>query len=99
MLKLTEHVGTTIFLLYKQKTRWNSDIQNFYSEILNFFEFFAYFPQKITIFRSGMFLWHHNYLTPWPIVLILVCMDRGGPYLPIDTNRAAESAGARERRS
>ena len=36
MLKLTEHVGITIFLLYKQKTRWNSDIQNFYSEILNF---------------------------------------------------------------
>ena len=23
-------------VLYKQKTRWNSDIQNFYSEILNF---------------------------------------------------------------
>ena len=36
MLKLTEHVEITIFLLYKQKTRWNSDIQNFYSEILNF---------------------------------------------------------------
>ena len=36
MLKLTEHVGITISLLYKQKTRWNSDIQNFYSEILNF---------------------------------------------------------------
>ena len=29
MLKLTEHVGITISLLYKQKTRWNSDIQNF----------------------------------------------------------------------
>ena len=36
MLKLTEHVGITIFLLYKQKTRWNSDIQNFYNKILNF---------------------------------------------------------------
>ena len=36
MLKLTEHVGITISLLYKQKTRWKSDIQNFYSEILNF---------------------------------------------------------------
>ena len=31
MLKLTEHVGITISLLYKQKTQWNSDIQ-----ILNF---------------------------------------------------------------
>ena len=36
MLKLTEHVGITNSLFYKQKTRWNSDIQNFYSEILNF---------------------------------------------------------------
>ena len=41
MLKLTEHVEITIFLLYKQKTRWNSDIQNFCSEILNFRLFFA----------------------------------------------------------
>ena len=41
MLKLTEHVGITIFLLYKQKTRWNSDIQNFYSETLNFRLFYA----------------------------------------------------------
>ena len=40
MLKLTEHVGITIFVLNKQKTWWNSDIQNFYSEILNFRLFF-----------------------------------------------------------
>ena len=40
MLKLTGHVGITIFSLYKQKKkRWNSDIQNFYSEILNFLNF------------------------------------------------------------
>ena len=45
MLKLTEHVGITISLLYKQKTRWNCDIQNFYSEILNL----TYFTQKIAI--------------------------------------------------
>ena len=82
MLKLTEHVGIIISLLYKQKTRWNSDIQNFYSEILNFR---LYFTQNIAIFGSGMFLWRHNYVTPWPIVLILVCMSREGPYLPIDT--------------
>ena len=82
MLKLTEHVGITIFLLYQQKTRWNSDIQNFYSEIW----IFAYFSQKIAIFRSSIFLWRHNYVTPWPIVLILVCMNREGPYLPIDSN-------------
>ena len=41
MLKLTELFGITIFLLYKQKTRWNSDIQNFNSEILNFRLIFA----------------------------------------------------------
>ena len=40
-LKLTEHVRITISLLYKQKTRWNSDIQNFYSEIFNFRLFYA----------------------------------------------------------
>ena len=83
MLKLTEHVGITIFLLYKQKIRWNFDIQNFYSEILIFLNF-RLFLAKIEIFRSGIFLWRHNYVTPWMIVLILVCMDRGGPYLPID---------------
>ena len=48
MLKLTEHVGTTIFLLYDQKTRWNSDIQNFYSEILNF----RLFLRKISQFSG-----------------------------------------------
>ena len=41
MLQITKHVEITIFLLYKQKTRWNSDIQNFYSEILNFRLFFV----------------------------------------------------------
>ena len=85
MLKLTEDVGVTISLLYKQKTRWNSDIQNFYSEILNFRLFYAKKSQFSSIFRSGMSLWRHNYVTPWPIVLILVCMKREGPYLPIDT--------------
>ena len=36
MLKLTEHAGITIFLLYKQKTRWN----------FNFFEFSPIFHKK-----------------------------------------------------
>ena len=47
MLKLTEHVGITISLLYKQKTRWNSNIQNFYSKILNFRLFYAKTPPEI----------------------------------------------------
>ena len=84
MLKLTEHVGITISLLYKQTTRWNSDIQNFDSAILNFRLFYAKKSQFSSIFRSGMSLWRHNYVTPWPIVLILECMDRKGAYLPID---------------
>ena len=46
MLKLTENVEITIFLLYKQETRWNSDIQNFYSEILNFLNFCLFFAKK-----------------------------------------------------
>ena len=81
MLKLTEHVGITIFLLYKQKP---GEILIFRTFIAKFW-IFAYFTQNIAIFRSGMFLWRHNYVTPWPIVLILVCMSREGPYLPIDT--------------
>ena len=59
-LKLTKHVEITIFLLHKQIIRLSSYIQNFYSEILNFRLFFA----KIAIFRSAMFLWRHNYVTP-----------------------------------
>ena len=48
MLKLTEHVGITIFLLYKQKIRRSSDIQNFHSEILNF----RLFLRKISQFSG-----------------------------------------------
>ena len=33
------------FLLYKQKTRWNSDIQNFYSEIFNFLNFHLFYAK------------------------------------------------------
>ena len=81
MLKLTKHVGITIFL-YKQK----NPVKFWYSELLQQnFEFLPIFRKKIKIFRSGMFLWRHNYVRPWTIVLILVCMNREGPYLPIDT--------------
>ena len=66
MLKLTKHC----------------DVQNFYSEILNFCLFFA---KKSQFSGPACFLWRHNYVTPWPIVLILVCMNREGSYLPIDT--------------
>ena len=52
MLKLTEHIGITIFHLYKQKTRWNSDIRTFYSEILIVLEFSPIFRKK------SQFSWH-----------------------------------------
>ena len=85
MLKLTEHVRITISLLYKQKY----PVKFWYSELLlRNFEFSPILRKKSqfsSIFRSGMSLWRHNYVTPWPIVLILVCMYREGPYLPIDT--------------
>ena len=41
--------------------------------------------RKISQFSCLAFLWRHNYVTPWLTVLILVCMYREGPYLPIDT--------------
>ena len=85
MLKLTEHVGITISLLCKQKT----PVKFWYSELLYLnFEFSPILRKKSqfsSIFRSSVSLWRHNYVMPWPIVLILVCMDREGPYLPIDT--------------
>ena len=84
MLKLTEYVGITISLSYKQQP---DEILIFRTFIAKFW-MFAYFTQKSqfsSIFKFGMSLWRHNYVTPWPIVLILVCMDRKGPYLPIYT--------------
>ena len=45
MLKLPEHIGITISLLYKQKNWWNFDIQNFIAK----FWIFAYFTQTIAI--------------------------------------------------
>ena len=45
MLKLTEHVGITLFLLYKQKTLWNSDIQYCYSKILIFLNFCLFYAK------------------------------------------------------
>ena len=42
-LKFTEHVRNAIFLLYKQKTGWNSDIWHFLSEKI---KFVLYFPEN-----------------------------------------------------
>ena len=79
-MKLTEHVGIIISLLYKQKTRWNSDIQNFYSEILNFCLFYAK-NHNLAQFSGPACL----YDASADCTHFLVCMDREGPHLPIDT--------------
>ena len=94
MLKLTEHVGITIFLLYKQK----NPVKFWYSELLYWnFEFSpilrkisqfsgpACFYDVITTIIWGCAAVMTPFMTSWPIVLILVCMSREGPYLPIDT--------------
>ena len=75
-LKLTEHVCIIILFLYKQKTHWNSDNQNFKAN----FWIFSYFSCKIAIFRFRDALWCHNYVMPWPIAPILICLDRGDQY-------------------
>ena len=81
MLKLIEHIRITILLLYKQKP---GEILIFRTFIAKFC-IFAYFTQISQFSGPACFLWRHNYVMPWPIVLILVCMSRNGPYLPIDT--------------
>ena len=43
VLKLSGHVRNTISLLCKQKTGWNSDIWNFFSEKIDFFSVLVYF--------------------------------------------------------
>ena len=40
------------------------------------FWIFTYFSRKIAIFKFHHALWRHNCVMPWPIVLIMVCMDR-----------------------
>ena len=52
VLKLSGHVRNTIFLLYMQKTGWNSDILNFFNEKMDFFSILVYFHWNST-FESG----------------------------------------------
>ena len=80
MLKLTEHVGITISLCISKKP---DEILIFRTFIAKFW-IFTYFTQKnrnLAQFSGPACL--YDVITM--IVLILVCMDREGPYLPIDT--------------
>ena len=80
-LKLIEHNCIVIFLLHKHKTWWYSDIQTFLWWNLEFRQVFT----KIANFQVCHVLWRHNYVTPWLIVLILVCIDKRDQLLFIDT--------------
>ena len=55
VLKLSGHARNTISLLYKQKTGWNFDIWNFYSEKIDFFFNFGLFSLKIRFLSPAMF--------------------------------------------
>ena len=82
-LKLTEHVNNTISLLCKQKTGWNSDIWNCFSEKCNFGLYFA----ENRYFRDGHVLLHHCDVIRWPISMIWVLMEREDPTLYYDTKQ------------
>ena len=74
-LKLTEHVRNTISLPYKQKTGWNSDIWNFFSEKINFGLYFT----ENRHFQVGHVLLRHCDVIRRLIFMILVSMERRAP--------------------
>ena len=79
--KLTEHALISIFFMHRQKIWWNSNIQTFDSKILKIRPSFK--KKRNCRFRDD--LWRNIYVTPWPILLILVWMDRRDQYLSIKT--------------
>ena len=60
-LKFTEHVRNAMFLLNKQKTRWNSDIRNFFSEKIKF----GLYSPKNRHFQVSHVLLHHCDVIRW----------------------------------
>ena len=81
--KFTEHVRNTIFLLYKQKTGWNSYIWNFFSEKINFGLYFAENRHS----QVGHALLRHCDVIRWPTFMILVSIERGDPTLYYGTKQ------------
>ena len=76
-LKLTEHVRNTIPLIYKQTIGWNTDIWNFFSKKINFSLNIA----ENRTFQVGHVLLRRFDVIRWPIFVILVSIERGGPNL------------------
>ena len=63
VLKLSGHVRNTISLLYKQKTGWNSDIWNFFSEKMDFCSILVYFHWNSAFWVRSCLktsLWRHT---------------------------------------
>ena len=82
-LKLTELVELSFFFCLSKKP---GEILIFVTKIAKFW-IFACFSRKMAIFRFRHALWRNNYVTPWPIVLLLVYSDIGIQYLSIDSNK------------
>ena len=81
VLKLSGHVRNTVSLLYKQKSGWNSDFWNFFSEKMDFFFQFWFTFTENPLFESGHVWKRHCDIIRWPIFMILVSMERGDPTL------------------
>ena len=63
VLKLSGHVRNTICLLYMQKTGWNSDIWNFFSEKMDFLSILVYVHWKSDFWVRPCLktsLWRHT---------------------------------------
>ena len=87
VLKLTEHVGITTFLLYKQKKKKKKAAKFRYSELLwRNFEFSPIFRKKKSQFSGPACF--YDVITTNALAdcthFNLVCINREGPYLPID---------------
>ena len=71
-------LGTPFPFFISKKTRWNSDISNWYSEDINFG---LYISLNINIyFRAGHVLLRHCDVIRWPIFMILGINGKRRPY-------------------
>ena len=94
---LNRHIEKKIFAYYEAETyrtcsnyHFSFCISKTFCDILIFqtfiatFWMFTYFSRKIANFQFCLVFWRHNYAMPWPIVPLLVWMDREDQDLSID---------------
>ena len=53
VLKLTAYIKNSISFPFKPKTRWNSDIKNYFSEIFIFISIFDLYFIEYRLFQSS----------------------------------------------